>query len=52
MPYQIDNCLMRMLWSIVSKVADKSSKFNAVVLHLFIFRVTSLCTVKRAVSVE
>ena len=49
MPYHSDKHLMSMLWSIA---ADKSSEVSAVTLPLSIFRVTSLCTFKRAVSVE
>ena len=44
MTYHIDKHLMSMLWSIVSKAADKSSTVSAVALPLSIFRVTSLCT--------
>ena len=40
MPYHSDKHLMSMLWSIVSKAADKSSKISAVTLPLSIFRVT------------
>ena len=41
MPYHIDKRLMSLLWSIVSKAADKSSQVTAVTLPLSIFRVTS-----------
>ena len=50
MPYHIDKHLMNMLWSIVSKAANKSSNVSAVTLPLSILRVTSLCTFKSAVS--
>ena len=52
MLYHVDKLLVRMLWSIVSKQADKSSKICAVSLSLSIFRVTSLRTFEIAVFVE
>ena len=52
MLYYNDKPLTSMLWTIVSKAADKSNKVSTVTLPLSIFRVTSLCTTKRAVSVD
>ena len=40
MPYYSDKRLVSMLWSIVSKAVDKSSKVSAVTLSLAIVRVT------------
>ena len=51
-PYHVDKRVMRMLWSMVSKAADRSSRVSAVTLPLSMLRFMSLCTVKRAVSVE
>ena len=51
-PYHIDKRVMRMSWSMVSKAADRSSRVNAVTLSLSMLRFLSLCTFKRAVSVE
>ena len=51
-PYHIDNHLVRMLWSMVSKAVDRSSRVIAVSLSLAMLRLMSLCTFKRVVSVE
>ena len=52
MPYHTDKRVMRMSWSTGSKVADRSRLLNAVTLPLSMLRLMSLCTFKRAVSVE
>ena len=52
MPYHVDRRVMRIVWSIVSKVADGSSRVKAVTFPLSMLRLMSLCTFKRAVSVE
>ena len=51
-PYHVDKRVMRMSWSMVSKAADRSSRVSAVTLPLSMLRFMSLCTFKRAVSVE
>ena len=51
-PYHVDKRVMRMSWSMVSKAADRSSRVSAVTLPLSILRFMSLCTFRRAVSVE
>ena len=52
-PYHVVKRVMRMSWSMVSKAADRSSRVSAVVtLPLSMLRFMSLCTFKRAVSVE
>ena len=53
-PYHVDKRVMRMLWSMVSKAAalTLSSRVSAVTLPLSMLRLMSLCTFKRAVSVE
>ena len=50
--YHKDKWSMRIVWLILSKAADKLSKVSAVTLPLSIFKVISLCTFRRAVSVE
>ena len=52
MPYQVDKHLMRASWSVVSNATDRSSRASAVTLPLLMLRLMSLCTFKRAVSVE
>ena len=52
MPYHVDRRVIRILWSMVSKVADRSSRVRAVTFPLSMLRLMSLCTFKRAVSVE
>ena len=52
MPYHVDRRVMRILWSMVSKAADRSSRVRAVTFPLSMLRLMSLCTFKRAVSVE
>ena len=52
MPYHVDRRVMRILWSMVSKAADKSSRVKAVTFPLSMLRLMSLCTFERAVSVE
>ena len=52
MPYHVDRRVMRILWSMVSKAADRSSRVRAVTFVLSMLRLMSLCTFKRAVSVE
>ena len=52
MPYHVDRRVMRILWSMVSKAADMSSRVRAVTFPLSMLRLMSLCTFKRAVSVE
>ena len=52
MLYQVDDCLMRMSWSMVSSAADRSSRVRALTLSLSMLRLVSLYTFKRAVSVE
>ena len=51
-PYHVDKRVMRMLWSMVTKAADRSSRVSAVTLPLSMLRFMSLCTFKRAVHVE
>ena len=51
-PYHVDKRVMQMLWSMVSKAADRSSRVSAVTLPLSMLRFMSLCTFRRAVSVE
>ena len=51
-PYHIDKRVMRMLWSMVSNAADRLSRISIVTLPLSMLRFMSLCTFKRAVSVE
>ena len=51
-PYHVDKRVMRMLWSIVSKAADRSSRVSSVTLPLSMLRLMSLCIFKRAVSVD
>ena len=51
-PYHVDKRVMRMSWSMVSKAVDRSSRVSAVTLPLSMLRFMSLCTFKRAVSVE
>ena len=50
--YHVDKHVMRMSWSMVSEAADRSSRVSAVTLLLSMLRFMSLCTFKRAVSVE
>ena len=50
--YHVDKRAMRMSWSMVSKAADRSSRITAVSLPLSMLKFMSLCTFKRAVSVE
>ena len=52
MPYHVDRRVMRILWSMVAKAADRSSRVRAVTFPLSMLRLMSLCTFKRAVSVE
>ena len=52
MPYHVDRRVMRILWSMVSKAANRSSRVRAVTFPLSMLRLMSLCTFKRAVSVE
>ena len=52
MPYHVDRRVMRILWSMVAKAADRSSRVRAVIFPLSMLRLMSLCTFKRAVSVE
>ena len=52
MPYHVDRREMRILWSMVSKAADRSNRVRAVTFPLSMLRLMSLCTFKRAVSVE
>ena len=49
-PYHVDKRVMRMLWSMVSKAADRSSRVSAVTLPLSMLRFMPLCTFKRAVQ--
>ena len=51
-PYHVDKRVMRMSWSMVSKTADRSSRASALTLPLSMFSFMSLCTFKRAVTVE
>ena len=51
-PYHVGKRVMRMSWSMVSKAADRSSRVSAVTLPLSVLTYMSLCTFKRAVSVE
>ena len=51
-PYHVDKHIMRMLWSMVLKVVDRSSTVSAVTLPLSMLWFMSLFTFKRAVSVE
>ena len=51
-PYHVDKRVMRISWSMVSKQADRSSKVSAVTFPLSRLRFVSLCTFRRAVSVE
>ena len=51
-PYHVDKRVMRMSWSMVSKAADRSSRASTVTLPLSMLRFMSLCTFKRAVSIE
>ena len=46
-PYHVDKRVMRM-----SKPADRSSRVSAVTLPLSMLRFMSLCTLKKAFSVE
>ena len=50
-PYHVDNDkhVRRMSWSVVSKVADRSSRVSAVTVPLSMLRFMSLCSFKRAV---
>ena len=41
MPYHLDMRLMRMLWSMVSKAEDRSSRVSAVTLPVLILRLLS-----------
>ena len=50
--YQSESLSVHVAWSLVSKVADKSSKVRAVTSPLSILIKTSLCTFSRADSVE
>ena len=50
--YHVDKRVMRMSWSMVSKAADRSSRVSAVTLPVSVLRFMSLCTFRRAVSVE
>ena len=50
--YQSESLSVNVAWSMVSKVADKSSKVRAVTSPLSILIKTSLCTFSRADSVE
>ena len=52
MPYHVDRRVMRILWSMVSKAADRSSRVRAVTFPLSMLSLMSLCTFKRAVYVE
>ena len=52
MPYHVDRRVMRILWSMVLKAADRSSRVRAVTFPLSMLRLMSLYTFKRAVSVE
>ena len=51
-PYHVDKRVMRMSWSVVSKAADRSIRVSAETLPLSMLRYMSLCTFRRAVSVE
>ena len=51
-PYHVDKRVMRMLRSMMSKAADRSSRVRAVTLPLSMLRFMSLCTFQRAVFVE
>ena len=51
-PHHVDKRVMRMLWSMVSKAADRSSRVSAVTLPLSMLRFMSLRTFKRTVYVE
>ena len=44
MQYHFNKCLMSMLWSMMLKVADRSSRVSAVTLPLSMLRLMSLCT--------
>ena len=50
--YDIDKCVMRMSWSIVSNVVDRSSRVSVVTLSLSMLKLMSLCTVKRTISAK
>ena len=50
--YHDDKRVMRMSWSMVSKAADRLSRVSAATFPLSMLRFMSLCTFKRAVSVE
>ena len=52
MTYLVDRRVMRILWSMVSKAADRSSRVRAVTFPLSMLSLMSVCTFKRAVSVE
>ena len=41
-PYHVDKHVMRMLWLMVSKAADRSSRVSPVPLPLSLFRLKSL----------
>ena len=49
MPYHVDRRVMRILWSMVSKAADRSSRVRTVTFPLSMLRLMSLCTFKTAV---
>ena len=51
-PYYLDKHLMRMLWSMVSKAADRARRVGVVNLPLSTLRLMSLCTFKRTVHVQ
>ena len=52
LPYHVDRRVMRILWSMMAKAGDRSSRVRAVTFPLSMLRLMSLCTFKRVVSVE
>ena len=52
MPYQFDQRLLRMVWSVVSNAADRSSRVSAVALTLSMLWLMLFCTFKRTVSLK